>query len=236
MNRSLIIMLSVWLYPLLVSAESETGLALKGGLDAATLNKEYRVNRYGSTGGVAGYLQWPLADRFSLAGQIELLYTPRGAEVIFEGVPQGKIRQHYLDVMVAARPAVRLGPASIYLLLGGGLNVLVSANDENAAGVPRDVTDDLHRIDMTLLAGAGLALHLPRRGLGPFRLGTVFLEARHDRGLIDIDTQDLGFKNRSSSLLLGLSFALSGERAAAPAASSARSDSPAPAAAAVSAR
>jgi hypothetical protein len=60
---------------------------------------------------------------------------------------------------------------------------------------------------VALLAGAGIALHLPRRGLGPFHLGSVFLEARHDRGLIGTDTVG-GFKNRSSSLLLGLSFVL----------------------------
>lgn len=124
------------------------------------------------------------------------------------GVLHDRVRQHYLDVTLAARPEVRLGPARIYLLLGGGLNVLVHADDENAAGVHRDVTDELHRIDVALLAGGGVAMDLPRRRLRPFRLGAVFLEARHDRGLIDIDTRNLGFRNRSSSLMLGFTFVL----------------------------
>jgi hypothetical protein len=209
MKRVLIIT-SICLAPLYAKAEPELGIAFKGGPNAATLAHDFRVNRYGFSGGLAGHLRWPLLERFSLAGQVELLYTPRGAEVVFEGVTQGKIRQHYFDVMFAARPEVQLNPVSIYLLLGGGINLLASANDENASGVPRDVTGDLHRIDVALLAGAGVALRLPRRELGPFRLGTVFLEARHDRGLIDIDTANLGFKNRTSSVMLGLSLAVGG--------------------------
>lgn len=201
-----------WMVPGRVNAEPEAAFAFKAGLDAAKLNKNYRVNRYGLPAGISGYLQWPLFDRFLLAGQMELLYTPRGTEVVIEGVPQGKLRQHYVDVMVAARPEVRFGRVSIYFLLGGGLSLLVSANDENVLGASSDVTDDLSRIDITLLAGAGVALHLPRRRLGPFHLGAVSLEARHDHGLLDVDTSNLGFKNRTSSLMLGLSFALGSGR------------------------
>lgn len=156
---------------------------------------------------------------------MELLYTPRGAEAIFDGEPLGKTRQHYLDLMLAARPGVRLGPASIYVMLGGGLSLLMSASQVNASGGTEELTDVLRRIDVALLAGAGIALHLPRRGSGPFRLGTVFLEARHDRGLIDTDAVNGGFKNRTSSLMLGLSFALGSKTAPPPA----RSDPPAPA-------
>lgn len=208
--KKLLVVILIGVTPVLVRAEPKLGIALKAGPNEATLDHNDRVNRYGFTGGLAGYLQGSLSDHFSLAGQIDLLYTPRGAEVVFGGVSQGGIRQHYIDAMVSARPEMWLGRASIYLLLGGGLNFLVRASDETAAGMSQDVTDNLHRVDVALLAGAGVALHLPREGLGPFRFGAIFLEARHDQGLIDTDTMNGGFKNRTSSLMLGLSFVVSG--------------------------
>jgi hypothetical protein len=69
---------------------------------------------------------------------------------------------------------------------------------------------------VALLVGAGIALDLPRTQLGPFQLGTLFLEVRHERGLIDVDTMDFGLKNRTTSILLGLSLVLGSGRAAQP--------------------
>jgi hypothetical protein len=206
--KRLLVIVVILATPFTVSAESELGVALKGGPNTATLSADNRFGRHGFSGGVASHLRWPLAERFSLGGQVELLYVSRGAEAIFNDVLAAKFRQHYLDVTLAARPAVRFGPASLYLLLGGGLNVLVSASREDPSGEKEDITDGLRRIDVALLAGAGVALHLPHRAVGPFHLGTAFLEVRHDHGLIDIDLMDGGFENRASSLMLGLSFVL----------------------------
>jgi hypothetical protein len=210
--------------PHVAHAEPESSIALKGGLNAATLDHDNRENREGFSGGIAGYLQWLLSERFSLGGQVELLYTPRGAEVVVGGQTQGESREHYVDFVVAARPGIRLGPVSIYLLLGGSLDLLISANKDNILGSREDITGDLHRIDIALLAGAGVALHLPGQSLGPFQFGTVFLEARHDIGLIDTDLANDGFKNRSSSLMLGLSFVVGGASAPAPAPTSQAAD------------
>jgi hypothetical protein len=192
---------------------TEFDLALKGGLNAATLAHDNRDNRYGFTGGLSGNLQWSVADRFSLAGQIELLYTPRGANAVFNGVMEGVSREHYIDLMLAARPELRFGSVGVYLLLGGGLNFLMSANKDDAGGSGQDITGDLHRIDIALLAGAGVAWHLSSAESGSWHLGTIFLEARHDIGLIDTDLANDGFKNRTSSLMLGLSLAMGGSSA-----------------------
>jgi hypothetical protein len=208
--KSFLTIATILLISSLAHGESELSLAFKGGPNTATLAKTYRTNRYGFSGGFSGQLQRRLIDGFSLGGQIDLLYTPRGAEVVFEGEYLGKSREHYVDLGVAVRPEVRLGPTSMYLLLGGSLNLLVSAIKENASGVNEDITGDLHRIDVALLGGVGVALRLPRRELGSFRLGTAFLEARHDIGLIDTDAANGGFKNRTSSLMLGLSFVVGG--------------------------
>jgi hypothetical protein len=187
----------------------ELDIAFKGGPNAATQAEDLRVNRYGVSGGLSGDLKWSLIDHFWLAGQLDLLYTPRGAEVVFQGEHVGKSREHYIDLMVAARPEAHLGWASVYLLLGGGVNFLVSASKEDASGASQDITGDLHRVDVALLGGAGIALYLPNRELGPLRFSRLFLEARHDIGLLDVDLTG-GFKNRTSSLMLGLSFVVGG--------------------------
>lgn len=198
-------------------ADNNLHVAIKGGLDATTLDHEFRENRYDFSGGVAGYVQGSISERFSLAGQIELLYTPRGANVVFEGEKQAEFRHRYVDLVVAVRPEMRFGPMSIYLLLGGGLDLMISATMENVLGSPQDITSDLHRIDVALLGGAGVGLHLPRQNLGPFHLDTMFLEARHDIGLLDPFTTTSGFKNRTSTVLLGLSFEVGGSSAPVPA-------------------
>lgn len=131
MKQLLLIML-IGSTPIAAHAEPELSIALKGGPNAATLDHDYRVNRYGLSGGLAGQLQWSLTDQFLLGAQIELLYTPRGTDVVFEGELQARSRQHYFDITIAAHPEARLGPVSMYLLLGAGLNFLVRANDENA--------------------------------------------------------------------------------------------------------
>lgn len=120
----------------------------------------------------------------------------------------GQSRQHYLDATISVRPELRVGPVNLYLLLGGGVNFLVSANKETASGASQNITGDLNRIDVALLGAAGVALHLPERDLGPFSLDTVFLEARHDIGLLDTDAANGGYKNRTNSLMLGLSFGM----------------------------
>lgn len=184
-------------------------MALKGGIDAATQAEDFRVNRYGFSGGLSGSLQWSIFDRFLFGGQAELLYTPRGSKTIFQGQQVGQARDHYIDLALVTRPEARFGSMHVYLLLGGAVNILMSADKENAAGTEQDITDGLHRLDVALLGAVGIALQLPERNMGPLHLGTMFLEARHDIGLLDVDLGG-GFKNRTSSVMLGLSFVVGG--------------------------
>jgi hypothetical protein len=118
------------------------------------------------------------------------------------------LRQHYLDVALAVRPGIRAGRLGVYVLLGGSLDLLLSANKEDVWGGRWYITGDLHRMDLALLVGAGVALQLPRERLRALHLGTVFLEARHDHGLLETDAVNGGYKNRASSLMLGVSFAV----------------------------
>lgn len=195
-----------------VYAGPQAEAALKGGPNISTTTEDGTLDlhsRYGFSGGLAGGLRRPLVDGYFLAGQIEFLYTPRGTRATFEGEELGKLRYHYLDVILAVRPEARLGPITVYLLLGAGLDLLMNASIESPSGMKADITDDLHRVDVALLAGAGVALPLSRGEGGALRFSTVFLEARHDHGLLDTDAVNGGFKNRASSLMLGVSLALS---------------------------
>ena len=195
------------LLPTVSRADPELRLAVKGGPNTATQDHDLRDSRNGISGGVSGGLQWALLDPLSLGGQLELLYTPRGSETVVQGESVGKVREHYVDLTATVRPELGLGPASVYLLLGGGLDLLVSAKKDDAGGTGQDITSGLHRIDVALVGAAGVAVHLPHKEESTLRLGTIFLEARHDIGLLDVDLGG-GFKNRTSSLMLGLSLVL----------------------------
>jgi hypothetical protein len=219
MNRLTLIII-LFCLPRLSKAQPELNLSLKAGPNAAVWDREHHEHKYGFSGGLAGDLRWPFGARFSLGAQMALFYMPRGTEVIdlTNGEFLGAFRQHYFDIAVAFRPAARIGPTNLYLLLGGSWNLLLRATREsvNTPGWKEDVTYGYSRHDLTFLVGAGVSVHLPAKRLGPFRLGTVFLEARYDRGLLNLDrADDSSPKNRATSLMLGVSFAL-GSKAAVP--------------------
>lgn len=202
------------LIPVSVQAQPEFGTAVKSGAIVSDVTRSQGArgdprHRYGFSGGLAGNVLWAFNNRFSLGGELDLLYAQRGNDVFFEGERIARDRYHYLDVTLAARLETRVGAARVYALLGGGWSSLLKGNQTNTmSGMDRDITEFLKRYDVALLVGVGVAIHLPRQRVGPFHLDTVFLEARHDRGLINTDVEDDANKNRSGSLMLGLSFAL----------------------------
>jgi hypothetical protein len=205
MNR--LALITLLCLPRFSEAQPELSLSLKAGPNAAVWDREHHEHSYGFSGGLAGDLRWPFRARHSLGAQIALLCMPRGTEVISPNTGESAtFRQHYFDIAVAIRPEVRVGSVGVYLLLGGSWNILLNAYSVDVLGRKDDVV--FRRHDVALLAGLGGALHLPSHRLGPFRLGTVFLEARYDRGLLDFLPDDNSAKNRTTSLMLGVSFAL----------------------------
>jgi hypothetical protein len=208
MNRLALIIIIISL-PRLSEAQPELSLSLKAGPDAAVWDRAHHEHNYGFSGGLAGDLRWPFGARFSLGAQLALLYMPRGTEAVSPTTGEflATFRQNYFDIAVAIRPEVRVGSVGVYLLLGGSWNILLNAYSVDYMGRKDD--RDFRRHDVALLGGIGGALHLPSHRLGPFRLDTVFLEARYDRGLLHLDhADDSSPKNRTTSLMLGVSFAL----------------------------
>jgi hypothetical protein len=208
MNRFALIIILICL-PRLSEAQPELNLSLKAGPNAAIWDREHHDHKYGLSGGLAGDLRWPFGGRFSLGGQLALLYVPRGTKSFSPTTGEflGTYYQRYFDITIAIRPEARVGSVGVYLLLGGSWSILLNAYSVDDRGRRDD--RDFRRHDVALLAGLGGALQLPSHRLGPFRLGTVFLEARYDRGLLDFaPADDLSLKNRATSLMLGVSFAL----------------------------
>jgi hypothetical protein len=214
MNRITLAIILLCLPRLSEAQPDELSLSLKAGANAAAWDSEFAEHKYGFAGGLAGDLRWFRA-RFSLGAQMALLYMPRGTKGFdpTTGEFLATFRQHYFDTAVAFRPEARVGSVGVYLLLGGAWSILLNANAVDYRG--RKVNVDIRRHDVALLAGLGGALHLPSHRLGPFHLGTVFLEARYDRGLLDFIPDDGSRKNRTTSLMLGVSFALGSKAAVA---------------------
>jgi hypothetical protein len=197
-------------------AESELGVGVLAGANTATLDEANREGRLGFSAGLSGGVQQALGDRFALGEQLELLYTPRGAKVVDETGFRGESREHYIDATLTVHPGMRVHSFSAYLVLGASLDVLLSANKRTAIGSPQDITDDLHRIDVAVLGGLGVAWRLGSPAGSSFRPGAISLEVRHDIGLIDSDAVNGGFKNRTTSVMLGVSFLLGGRAAPPP--------------------
>jgi hypothetical protein len=211
--RKTLTVLVILCLPYSSNSQPELSFSLKAGPNAAAAGREQNALKYGLSAGVAGDLRWSSAARFSLGAQLALLYVPRGVKVISPSTGEfiGAFRRHYIDTTAALRPAARIGPANLYLLLGGGWAFLLRAIREsvNTPGQKDDVTNGFGRHDLTLLVGAGVWASLPSKRLGPFRLGTVFVETRYDRGLLDhVRAEDSSAKNRTTSLMFGMSFTL----------------------------
>ena len=81
----------------------------------------------------------------------------------------------WIEIPVLAR--IRFwheGGTSAYILAGPGFGVLARAN-EDAAGATSDIKDDVKRVDVSIIAGAGVSM------------GKVGIEARFDAGVRDLN-------------------------------------------------
>jgi hypothetical protein len=132
----------------------------------------------------------------------------RGSNAVVDDVLQSSTRLHYLDASLLARPTLRFDQVGAYVLLGAGVCILMSANSKNRDGMTQDVSDYFHRIDTALVMGAGAMFRPFTKKQGALRVNALFVEARYELGLVDVDPEDLGFKNRTLALLLGVSIAL----------------------------
>jgi Outer membrane protein beta-barrel domain len=217
MRRRWIVAIALtWLMPLRGNAETAGEIGAIAGVNAATLDHQDRESRLGFSGGIFGGMQHAFDERWGFGERLELLYTPRGADTASGGVALGQLREHYVDLALALHPELRFGALSAYAVLGGSLDILLSANKHSTGGPTEYITGDVSRVDVAILTGIGVAWRLGGRGAGTLQPGAISLEVRHDIGLLELDPVNDGFKNRTTSVMLGVSFLLGGRAAQPP--------------------
>jgi hypothetical protein len=138
--------------------------------------------------------------------QLELLSAARGWGVeTAEGVDAGTLDVSYLGVTLLGD--IKLwteGPLRPYVLAGAELRYAIRAMRVRPTREPQDLSADITRLDIGVIAGTGLAWELaPRHEL--------IIEARVDIGLRTTDSSegnDNELLNRSFMIVLGYRYCL----------------------------
>jgi hypothetical protein len=138
---------------------------------------------------VGGFALWPITH--AVAIQPEVAYSQRHFSVKDTvGSFSASEKWDWIEVPILARVGVwRTGSRTVYVVGGPGFEFLVRAKEE-AAGTTSDVKDDVQRVDVSIIAGAGISM------------GKFGIEARYDAGLKDLNKDhnlgdDLTVKSRT---------------------------------------
>lgn len=153
------------------------------------------------TAGVSVRLR--LHDWFAL--QPEALWVSKGSGTRINGVRNADFRARYLEMTALARLTAPVeGPVRPYLLAGPTLGVLLDLDVVDLGGAADDRTDLARRLDLGLMAGAGVTWRVDRRW-------RVSLDARYDWGVRSIDRTDaVDLANRAVFFTLGVGARLGG--------------------------
>jgi hypothetical protein len=132
---------------------------------------------------------WPITPVVAI--QPEVAYSQRHFSVTDTiGSFRATEKWDWMEVPILARVSVwHSSRHRVYVVGGPGFEFLVRAREE-AAGTTSDVKDDVKRVDVSLLAGAGVSR------------GQFGIEARYDAGLKDLNKDnnlgdDLTVKSRT---------------------------------------
>ena len=123
---------------------------------------------------VGGFAVWPVTHLVAI--QPEVAYVQRHFSVKDTvGSFSATEQWDWMEVPILARVSVwRPGSRTVYVVGGPGFEFLVRAKEE-ARGATSDVKDDVKRVDVSFVAGAGVSL------------GKFGVEARYDAGLKDLN-------------------------------------------------
>jgi hypothetical protein len=206
-RRSVIVLAFVTATAVLPSVAAAQDIAVKAGINLATLSDTSdfpdTTTRMGAVGGLA--VRVPAGERFSF--QVEGLFSEKGLGIeISEGTidASGDIRIRYLEVPILGRVDVGTPGSStrFYLVAGAApafklsARLHVEALDEED---DEDLSDDVESMDLGLVGGAGV------------EFGRMLVEARYTYGLRSIAKGDEGdepedIKNRVFSVMVGFRF------------------------------
>ncbi len=187
------------------AAAQEREFGAKAGPNFATVGVNHGEDVYSRRVAIAGggFAVLPVSRRLGV--QIELLQMPKGTR-LETGSTAGtsKLLLDYIDIPVLARVTAP-GAHGFHVFGGPYLGFRVHAKLENAQsagsmnfGSRQDVSNDVERTEIGVLAGGGL--HLGRHGM---------IDGRYVWGLTNVnrDTSDgLRLRNRVASIMAGVRF------------------------------
>ncbi len=123
---------------------------------------------------VGGFALWPITQVVAI--QPEVAYSQRHFSVKDTvGSFSATEKWDWIEVPILARVSFwHTGRRAVYVVGGPGFEFLVRAKEE-AAGTTSDVKDLVNRVDVSIVAGAGVSM------------GKFGVEARYDAGLKDLN-------------------------------------------------
>jgi hypothetical protein len=185
-KNKILSLLSFALFLGLITSQSATAqnskikAGIKGGLNASNLYIDDVDDENARIGFHAG-LYGQLASSSAVALQLELLYSGRGTESVYDAPINQTVRYnfHYIDLPVLV--VVKLGDAAD-LHLGGYASYLLDAtikyDGDLADGVDEIDRDNLKSYDVGLVGGVGV------------NFGAVQVGARYNYGLVKLADSD----------------------------------------------
>jgi hypothetical protein len=175
---------------------------IKAGVNFANINIEgdgVDVSFDNRTGLVAGgFVVWPVNTVFGV--QTEALYSQKGAKIEEDGAT-GTLKLDFLEVPVLARFSSPASNGASFHVFGGpsfGFRLRARSESEfEGDSESEDISDDVERFDLGLVAGAGV------------EMGRLVVDGRYTWGMTNLNKDpedDVKIKNRVFSIMAGIRF------------------------------
>ena len=179
----------------------EAAVGVKAGINSANVKFEgdsANVSFDRRTGFVGGlFVVVPAKGRVAL--QAEALFSQKGAKINESGAT-GKVELDYLDIPLLLRVSSPAAPVSFHVFAGPSFGVRLRAHSTGTfegQTSDEDISDQVKRGDVGLVAGAGLDF------------GRLTIDGRETWGMSDINKEndpELKIKNRVFSVMVGVRF------------------------------
>lgn len=177
---------------------------VKGGVNFSTIaldDGDEDIEFTSRTGFVGGlFVVWPANARFAL--QLEGLYSQNGAEFEEAGV-EAQLKFDYVQVPVVVRASTARNSSGAAFHVFGGPSLGIRLNAKSAASFEgesfdEDVSEDVEKIDIGVVAGAGA------------EFGRIVVDGRYTWGLRNLNNNpgqgDPTIKNRAFAVMAGVRF------------------------------